>query len=271
MVLKVKLYNYHDLDLVCLYRYGQLDFRQAIRMVLNAYGRQYYFRLSAGPPVLEKAIRNSYTILVPLDEKQDIDALQVIRRISLGYRNNFVKTVLRGYLGLYVPEDFLNSKSEATYFLARSDGVCKDRKAVICPRGPSGHKKRSAEGSTPPTEKAGNRTGNGISSMARKKSERKTPAKSLNQDNTRKVSNNPDILPLSIPQAGLPAGKDKTVPTPEEQAVRLFQESYNMDAGSNEREGEAISPEMEQTSHTAEENSQDEDGDITQMFMEKLI
>lgn len=105
MKIEVKLYSYHDMDLVSLYKTGQVSFPETTRQILNSYANKEAYkvrlletntkRLSRYP---SDSYRKYYHYHVVLDEKDDGDAVRLLKHITPGYRNNFIKAILRQYL-----------------------------------------------------------------------------------------------------------------------------------------------------------------------------
>lgn len=105
MKIEVKLYSYHDMDLVSLYKTGQVSFPETTRQILNSYANKEAYkvrlletnikRLSRYP---SDSYRKYYHYHVVLDDKDDRDAVRLLKHITPGYRNNFIKAILRQYL-----------------------------------------------------------------------------------------------------------------------------------------------------------------------------
>ena len=103
MRIEIKLYSYHDLDLVSLYKTGRIAFPETTRQVLNSYARKEVYKVRPLPlnenraaKYPQKMYRKFYHYHVDLDSKEDADAIRLMRTITDGYRNNFIKSVLKG-------------------------------------------------------------------------------------------------------------------------------------------------------------------------------
>ena len=115
MKIEVKLYSYHDMDLVGLYKTGKISFPETTRQILNSYANKDVYKvkvLKTNEDRLAKypkdSFRKYYHYHVLLDKKTDADAIALLKRITPGYRNNFIKVVLRQYLcGVFLPEYFV--------------------------------------------------------------------------------------------------------------------------------------------------------------------
>ena len=116
MKVEVKLYSYHDMDLVGLYKTGKVSFPETTRQVLNSYARGEVYKvklLHTNDKRLAKypktSFRKYYHYHVVLDGEEDSDAISLLRKITPGYRNNFIKVVLRQYLcGVFLEEYCVN-------------------------------------------------------------------------------------------------------------------------------------------------------------------
>ena len=96
--IRIRLYHYHDLDLVSLYREGRISIPKAVKLTLNAFARKRYVRLETVDKKCEKIAKPVYMFNIILDEKKDKDAIDLLNKIDKGYRNNFIKQLLRVYL-----------------------------------------------------------------------------------------------------------------------------------------------------------------------------
>ena len=95
MKIRIRLYHYHDLDLVSLYREGRISIPKAVKLTLNAFARKRYVRLETVDKKCEKIAKPVYMFNIILDEKKDKDAIDLLNKIDKGYRNNFIKQLLR--------------------------------------------------------------------------------------------------------------------------------------------------------------------------------
>ncbi len=94
----VRLYYFHDLDLVTLHRCGQISIGRSVIDALNAEAEGdigYKIPITSGTErMLPK--RERYEIRFSLDEKSK--AGKLLSAVELGYRNSFIKMVLRKHL-----------------------------------------------------------------------------------------------------------------------------------------------------------------------------
>ncbi|RHR94631.1 hypothetical protein DW842_18345 [Ruminococcus sp. AM36-17] len=133
MRIEIKLYSYHDLDLVSLYKTGRIAFPETTRQVLNSYARKEVYKVRPLPlnenraaKYPQKMYRKFYHYHVDLDNKEDADAIRLMRTITDGYRNNFIKSVLRQYLcGIFTEE--YSKEGDARFFNEMSRRIQGDR------------------------------------------------------------------------------------------------------------------------------------------------
>ena len=133
MRIEIKLYSYHDLDLVSLYKTGRIAFPETTRQVLNSYARKEVYKVRPLPlnenraaKYPQKMYRKFYHYHVDLDSKEDADAIRLMRTITDGYRNNFIKSVLRQYLcGIFTEE--YSKEGDARFFNEMSRLIQGDR------------------------------------------------------------------------------------------------------------------------------------------------
>lgn len=105
MRIEIKLYSYHDMDLVGLYKTGQVVFPETTKQVLDAYAKKEVFRVRLQKVNYKRlakypddSYRKYYHYYVTLDEHKDAAAITLLNSITPGCRNSFIKVVLRQYL-----------------------------------------------------------------------------------------------------------------------------------------------------------------------------
>lgn len=117
--IRIRLYFYHDLDLVSLYREGRISISKFVKYALNAFARKDYTKFETGSKKCEKAAKPVYMFNIVLDEKKDKDAIDLLNKIANGYRNNFIKQLLRLYLNFVIPDCYTSSENKS-YFSERA-------------------------------------------------------------------------------------------------------------------------------------------------------
>ena len=115
MELEVKLYYYHDLDLISIYRQGALWFQKATVLALKAFCEQKYIRLKSSEPCRKLALRRTYRYRIYLTEAKDAEVISLLNRIQPGHRNSFIKTVLRQYFCEF-PADYFKDPADKAFF-----------------------------------------------------------------------------------------------------------------------------------------------------------
>lgn len=97
----IRLYARHDPDLITFYEVHQFNIVKAVYCCLAAYCKKEVFVIAL-PPLRDyqqisfKANRYRWTLY--LDNKKDAAMIEAIQKIKKGYRNNFLKNLLRIYL-----------------------------------------------------------------------------------------------------------------------------------------------------------------------------
>lgn len=134
MKIRVRLYHYHDLDLASLYREGRLSVSKAAKIALNSFAQKKYFIMEAKEKKVEKVAKPVYMFNIVLNEKKDRDAIELLNKIEKGYRNNFIKQLLRLYLRYEIPDCYISSEN-AGYFIEREKGLSGERKVIPAPAG----------------------------------------------------------------------------------------------------------------------------------------
>lgn len=132
MKIRIRLYHYHDLDLVSLYREGRISIPKAVKFTLNAFARKRYVRLETVDKKCEKIAKPVYMFNIILDEKKDKDAIDLLNKIDKGYRNNFIKQLLRVYLCFVLPGCY-TAQENLRYFSEREKGIFGEREVVPAP------------------------------------------------------------------------------------------------------------------------------------------
>ena len=132
MKIRIRLYHYHDLDLVSLYREGRISIPKAVKLTLNAFARKRYVRLETVDKKCEKIAKPVYMFNIILDEKKDKDAIDLLNKIDKGYRNNFIKQLLRVYLCFVLPGCY-TAQENLEYFAEREKGIFGEREVVAAP------------------------------------------------------------------------------------------------------------------------------------------
>ena len=105
----IRLYKPHDLDLIQLLTQYQFDLTKAVYCCLTAFANGEHFLIEI-PPKREEPLRSDRKIFARaliLSKQKDEKAIRILEEITPGYRNNFLKNLLRIYLMYPVTAEFL--------------------------------------------------------------------------------------------------------------------------------------------------------------------
>ncbi len=115
MKLRIRLYKAHDPDLYSMYGDRKLDFSHEVKSCLWAFARGTGYvinndaELSMPPWLVE---RRYIEVTIMLDTKDDAELITLIGdRVAYGYRNAFVKCVVRQYMRFPVGRFFLRGNA----------------------------------------------------------------------------------------------------------------------------------------------------------------
>lgn len=105
MMITLRLYRQHDLDLITLYRHPSFSLPAAIKKALKAYVKKEQFAIKqpATYELPKEKISKIVQMHIALKEDEDSDIIEWIKDIKEGFRNSVLKNIIRGYLvGPYV-------------------------------------------------------------------------------------------------------------------------------------------------------------------------
>ena len=113
MKIEVKLYSYHDMDLVSLYKSGRVAFPETTRQILNSYANKEVYKVKLLPVNKKRekkypsdTYKKYYHYHINLDDNLDAKAISLLESITPGCRNNFIKVVLRQYICCEIPAGY---------------------------------------------------------------------------------------------------------------------------------------------------------------------
>lgn len=100
MMVTLRLYRQHDLDLITLYRHPSFSLPAAIKRSLIAYVRKEQLIIKQPEPykIGKEKISKTVQMHIQLDEKKDSDIIKWIKSTKEGYRNSVLKNIIRGYI-----------------------------------------------------------------------------------------------------------------------------------------------------------------------------
>lgn len=118
MMVTIRLYRQHDLDLIALYRHPNFSLSAAIKRALIAYVRKEQLSIQQ-PPTYDlpnEKISRIIQMHIVLNEEYDQDIIKWIKGTKEGYRNSVLKNIVRGYMigpCVYSYQKDDNAKNEA--------------------------------------------------------------------------------------------------------------------------------------------------------------
>ena len=114
----VYLYAAHDLDLITFKNIYSVNMAKAFYCCLKAFTRGEVFVIKM--PEKREAFSHynrRYRCKLRLDVDKDKAEIELLSKIARGFRNNFIKNLLRLYLRTPLTELFLNDSEDFSYFL----------------------------------------------------------------------------------------------------------------------------------------------------------
>ena len=100
MMVTLRLYRQHDLDLITLYRNPSFSLPNAIKQALYAYVKKDTFAIKQ-PEIYElgeEKISKIIQMHIHLNEEIDSDIIAWLKNIKEGYRNSVLKNLIRAYM-----------------------------------------------------------------------------------------------------------------------------------------------------------------------------
>ena len=114
----MRFYRVHDLDIVTFIETHEFNISHAMYSALSAFSRGEVFVIRIPPR--RKAdlpqLRRVYSRALILDTEKDAKAISILSLIKPGYRNSFLKNLLRQYLCFPLSEEFLDDQDTVSYF-----------------------------------------------------------------------------------------------------------------------------------------------------------
>lgn len=99
MIIKMRIYRRHDLDLVGLFANDNFKFEEEVANSLRAYVRKEKTKISVpSTHSFSKSVNPKSQVNIVLDEKADKDVIEFLFSVPSGNRNSFIKSVFRNYL-----------------------------------------------------------------------------------------------------------------------------------------------------------------------------
>ncbi len=100
MMVTLRLYRQHDLDLIALYRHPNFSLPAAMKTALCAYVRDESFFIKQPMPyaIGNEKISKIIQMHIQLSNTSDKDVIDWIKNIKEGYRNSVLKNIIRAYM-----------------------------------------------------------------------------------------------------------------------------------------------------------------------------
>ena len=141
----IRLYTYHDLDLVTFTQTHDFDIRRAIYCALKAYAKGESFLIKIPPAVRSVTkFQRYYTKILILDTEKDEEMIELLNMVEPARRNNFIKNLLRLYLVYPFSEYFFRDKNAQGLFEEKLEPLRRGKREVQA--GKTKSKSRPASG-----------------------------------------------------------------------------------------------------------------------------
>lgn len=98
--IKIRLYRWHDIDLITLYKCSSLDIRKTVKKAIlsAARGQTYFIKCPIEDiPSYQQTFLMSYSIFLILDDtnREDAEILAFLKGVRDKYQNSVIKAILR--------------------------------------------------------------------------------------------------------------------------------------------------------------------------------
>ena len=180
----MRLYRQHDMDLVGLYKTEGFKFQKQVKAALKAYVRNETYKIEQPKnPVIKKGYVAKVTLLhIYLDNKEDADVINTLNTIRVGYKNAFLKAIVRKYLD-YEPLDAYKNRNDLIFNMEEDYLEYKEDKSQKEKQETKVYKK--SEGPAKEKNKANSSTDR--------------PQNELSQDNTKSENDNSTDIAEDLP------------------------------------------------------------------------
>ena len=111
----IRLYQRHDMDLITFCELYEVSFARATYCVLKSFVKGETFVLAIPPKKMnsDDELKHLYHKKLILDTEKDKDVIALLENVLPGYKNSFIKNLLRQYIRM--PATELYMKSEEAY------------------------------------------------------------------------------------------------------------------------------------------------------------
>lgn len=125
MKLKLRLYKYHDPELVQIYRLYSVNFEMLTLECLHAFAENRFFRFTFDMSGEYRPAKRVHPLIIHIDPDEDADILELFKMVKDRCLNGFVKTILKWYLSEPMPDVLLKVSGDSLYFNQKLSPVFK--------------------------------------------------------------------------------------------------------------------------------------------------
>ena len=115
MMVTLRLYRQHDLDLITLYRHPEFSLPNAMKKALCGYVRneKFFIKQPSTYELGNEKISKIVQMHIQLSDKTESDVIKWLKGIKEGYRNSVLKNVIRSYMAGPCVYSYSTNASEA--------------------------------------------------------------------------------------------------------------------------------------------------------------
>lgn len=113
MVFTMRIYRMHDLDIIMLLKASDIAFGKTLKQVLKSYIQGNVYRIDVSghwKDIEPRDLPNEVFYGLKLNEEKDADIIQLLNQMTDGYKNSFIKHVLRMYTEPFALSCFYSDK-----------------------------------------------------------------------------------------------------------------------------------------------------------------
>lgn len=119
MKIKLRLYKYHDPELVEIYRIQSVNFEKLALSCLRAFVQKETIHYEIKKEGTLRPAKRVHQVTLKIDEAKDADVITLLKKADNGCMNAFIKTILKWYLSSPMPLVLIKNKADSAYFQER--------------------------------------------------------------------------------------------------------------------------------------------------------
>ena len=119
MKIKLRLYKYHDPELVEIYRIQSVNFEKLALSCLRAFVQKETIHYEIKKEGTLRPAKRVHQVTLKIDEAKDKDVVTLLKKANDGCMNAFIKTILKWYLSSPMPLVLIKNKEDSAYFQTR--------------------------------------------------------------------------------------------------------------------------------------------------------